>query len=72
MNIGGAVNIGTDIKVRTGPEIEHYSVKDIKMRGRHSIENIMAAILVSREHGAKHEAIQSVIDSFKGLGHRIE
>jgi UDP-N-acetylmuramoylalanine--D-glutamate ligase len=72
MNIGGAVNIGTDIKVRTGPEIEFYSVKDVKMRGRHSIENIMAAILVSREHGAKHDAIQSVIDSFKGLPHRIE
>lgn len=72
MNIGGAVNIGTDIKVRTGPEIEFYSVKNIKMRGRHSIENIMAAILVSREHGAKHDAIQSVIDNFKGLPHRIE
>lgn len=72
MNIGGAVNIGTDIKVRTGPEIEFYSVKNVKMRGRHSIENIMAAILVSREHGAKHDSIQSVIDSFKGLPHRIE
>lgn len=72
MNIGGAVNIGTDIKVRTGPEIEFYSVKNVKMRGRHSIENIMAAILVSREHGAKHDAIQKVIDNFKGLPHRIE
>lgn len=72
MNIGGAVNIGTDIKVRTGPEIEFYSVKDIKMRGRHSIENVMASILVAREHGATHDAIQGVIDSFKGLPHRIE
>jgi len=72
MNIGGAVNMGTEIKVRTGPDIEFYSVKDVKMRGRHSIENIMAAILVSREHGAKHEAIQTVINSFKGLTHRIE
>lgn len=72
MNIGGAVNIGTDIKVRTGPDIEFYSVKNVKMRGRHNIENIMAAILVSREHGAKHDAIQNVIDSFKGLPHRIE
>ncbi len=72
MNIGGAVNIGTDIKVRTGPDIEMYSVKDVKMRGRHSIENIMASILVAREHGAKHDAIQSVINTFKGLPHRIE
>jgi UDP-N-acetylmuramoylalanine--D-glutamate ligase len=72
MNIGGAVNMGTEIKVRTGPDIEFYSVKDVKMRGRHNIENIMAAILVSREHGAKHDAIQTVINSFKGLTHRIE
>ncbi|MFN8791360.1 MAG: UDP-N-acetylmuramoyl-L-alanine--D-glutamate ligase [Bdellovibrionales bacterium] len=72
MNIGGAVNIGTDIKVRTGPDIEFYSVKNVKMRGRHSIENIMASILAAREHGAKHEAIQRVIDGFKGLHHRIE
>lgn len=72
MNIGGAVNIGDEIRVRTGPEIEYYSVKNMKMRGRHSIENIMAAILVAREYGASREAIQGVIDSFKGLPHRIE
>ncbi len=72
MNIGGAVNIGMDIKVRTGPEIEYYSIKNMKMRGRHSVENIMAAILVARGHGGNKEAIQKVIDSFSGLEHRIE
>jgi UDP-N-acetylmuramoylalanine--D-glutamate ligase len=72
MNIGGAVNIGDEIRVRTGPEIEYYNVKNMKMRGRHSIENIMAAILVAREHGATHEAIQRVIDKFPGLPHRLE
>lgn len=72
MNIGGAVNIGDQIKVRTGPEIEYYSVKNMKMRGKHSIENIMAAILTAREYGANHDAIQAVIDRFSGLPHRIE
>lgn len=72
MTIGGAVNIGDEIRVRTGPEIEYYTVKNMKMRGKHSIENIMAAIIVAREHGATHDAIQSVIDSFRGLFHRIE
>lgn len=72
MNIGGAVNIGDEIRVRTGPEIETYSIKNMKMRGKHSVENIMAAILTAREHGAKHEAIQRVIDGFAGLAHRIE
>lgn len=72
MNIGGAVIIKDRIHVRTGPEIEYYSLANIKMRGKHSHENIMAAILAAREHGAKHEAIQEVMDTFPGLPHRLE
>lgn len=72
MNIGGAVNIGDEIRVRTGPEIEYYTIKGMRMRGKHNIENIMAAILAAREHGGKAEAIQRVIDSHRNLAHRIE
>jgi UDP-N-acetylmuramoylalanine--D-glutamate ligase len=72
MNIGGAVNMGSQIVVRTGPEKEYYNIANLKLRGRHSIENMMAAILAAREHGATHEAVQRVIDSFKGLHHRLE
>lgn len=72
MNIGGAVCIDKELRVRTGPEIEYFSIKDMKMRGRHSIENMMAAALAAREHGAKHEAVQKVIDTFPGLPHRLE
>ena len=72
MNIGGAVTINDQIRVRTGPEIEYYSVANKKMRGAHSQENIMAAVLVSREHGAKHEAIQRIIDTYGGMPHRLE
>ena len=72
MNIGGAVTIKDQVRVRTGPEIEYYSVANTKMRGRHSHENIMAAILAAREHGARHEAIQRVIDNHSGMAHRLE
>jgi UDP-N-acetylmuramoylalanine--D-glutamate ligase len=72
MNIGGAVNIGKEIRVRTGPEIEYYDISQMKMRGKHSIENMMAAILAAREHGAKHDAIQKVMNTFTGLPHRLE
>lgn len=72
MNIGGAVTINDQIRVRTGPEIEYYSVANKKMRGAHSQENIMAAILAAREHGAKHEAIQRIIDTYGGMPHRLE
>jgi UDP-N-acetylmuramoylalanine--D-glutamate ligase len=72
MTIGGAVCIKDEIRVRTGPEIEYYSVKNMKMRGKHSIDNIMAAILAAREHGAKREHIQKVIDTYGGMPHRLE
>jgi len=72
MNIGGAVTIKDQIRVRTGPEIEYYSVSHTKMRGKHSHENIMAAILAAREHGARHEAIQRVVDNYAGMAHRLE
>lgn len=72
MNIGGSVCIDKEIRVRTGPEIEYFSVQNMKMRGSHSIENMMAAIIASREHGAKHDAIQEVIDTFPGVAHRLE
>ena len=72
MNIGGAVNIGDEIKVRTGPDIESFNVKNIKMKGKHSVENVMAALLLAREYGATHEGIQKTIDAFGGLKHRLE
>ncbi|MCM2282592.1 MAG: UDP-N-acetylmuramoyl-L-alanine--D-glutamate ligase [Bdellovibrionaceae bacterium] len=72
MTIGGAVCIKDEIRVRTGPEIETYTVKNMKMRGKHSIDNVMAATLAAREHGADHDAIQRVIDTFPGMHHRLE
>ncbi len=72
MNIGGVVNVGDELRVRTGPEIESFSIKGMRMKGKHSIENMMAALLLAREHGASHEAVQKVIDTFTGLRHRIE
>lgn len=72
MNIGGAVNVGDELRVRTGPEIETFSIKDIKMKGKHSIENLMAALLLAREYGATHAAVQKVISTWIGLRHRLE
>lgn len=72
MNIGGAVTIKDQVRVRTGPEIEYYTVQSTKMKGKHAYENIMAAILAAREHGGKHDAIQRVIDSYRGIPHRLE
>lgn len=72
MNIGGSVCINQEVRVRTGPEIEYFTTQNMKIRGRHSVENIMAATIAAREHGANHDGIQKVIDSFAGMPHRLE
>lgn len=72
MNIGGVVNIQDELRVRTGPDIEAFDLSGMKARGKHSVENLMAAILAAREHGATREAIQKCINTFKGIPHRLE
>lgn len=72
MNIGGAVCIGKEVRVRTGPEIDYFDISQVKIMGIHNIENIMAALLAARENGATKEAIQTVINNFRGLPHRLE
>ena len=72
MNIGGAVMIDDEIQLRTKPDIEYYSLKNSHLKGKHSFENIMAALLIAKEHGGNWMPLQKVIDSYKGLPHRME
>lgn len=55
----------------TGKE-EVYPLAQFKLYGEHNRENLMAAICAARAMGVSPKAIQSVIDSFKGLAHRLE
>ncbi|MCJ8277394.1 MAG: UDP-N-acetylmuramoyl-L-alanine--D-glutamate ligase, partial [Bdellovibrionales bacterium] len=68
----GVVGVKNELKVRTGPEIEYFKTDKMLARGQHMVENFMAAMLAAREHGATIEAIQKVIDEFRGLPHRLE
>jgi UDP-N-acetylmuramoylalanine--D-glutamate ligase len=75
--IGGAVSSHGEIRyynlTPAGTcELERYSLGKMKMRGKHNIENLMAAISAARPYGAKPEAIQKIIDTFPGLPHRLE
>ena len=72
MNIGGAVKLGDEIHVRTSPEKEFYNLKQSKLKGMHSYENIMAAILIAKEHGGAWQHIQRGIDEYAGSRHRLE
>ncbi len=46
--------------------------RDIKLRGVHNLENVMAAALTARLARASLPAIQQTIRDFRGLEHRLE
>jgi UDP-N-acetylmuramoylalanine--D-glutamate ligase len=45
---------------------------EIKLRGAHNLNNILAACLIAREGGASVEAMRQVITSFTGVDHRLQ
>lgn len=71
MKIGGAILIGNQIRVRISHEMEYYSIENSLLKGGHSYENIMAAILTARINGANWESTQKVISSYTGRSHRL-
>jgi UDP-N-acetylmuramoylalanine--D-glutamate ligase len=48
------------------------NVDKIKIKGIHNYENIMAAIIVSKELGISDDVIINVLTTFKGVEHRLE
>ncbi|OFZ79880.1 MAG: UDP-N-acetylmuramoylalanine--D-glutamate ligase [Bdellovibrionales bacterium RIFOXYD1_FULL_53_11] len=55
----------------TGRE-EVYDLSQFRLYGDHNRENLMSAICAARAMGVSHKAVQSVINSFKGVAHRLE
>lgn len=48
------------------------SIDDIKIAGKHNLENCMAAIMVAKEFNVSNDTIREVISNFKGVEHRLE
>lgn len=58
---------------RLAPELsEEYSLKKLRITGRHNLENTMAAVLAARLCNCPPQAIQAALESFAGLPHRTE
>ncbi|MEI7590020.1 MAG: UDP-N-acetylmuramoyl-L-alanine--D-glutamate ligase [Deltaproteobacteria bacterium] len=60
------------IRVNNKTIVDCYKIENIKIPGRHNIENIMASILATESCGIAHETIERVIENFHGIAHRIE
>lgn len=68
----GAYSNGRTITLtRTGDE-EKYSLAKAPLKGIHNVENMMAALTAARTFGCSKKAIQSALNRFKGLEHRVE
>lgn len=48
------------------------SLKDIKLRGVHNYENIMASIMAVKEFNCSNDSIKEVLENFYGVEHRLE
>ncbi len=47
-------------------------VSEIKLRGKHNVENVLAAILSAKLFGLTNDVIREGVGTFKGLEHRLE
>ena len=61
------------LKVRlAGGREEIFPLAHIRLKGRHNLENIMAALLLALDAGADPDACRDVLATFRGLPHRLE
>ncbi|MCY3758227.1 MAG: UDP-N-acetylmuramoyl-L-alanine--D-glutamate ligase [Acidobacteria bacterium] len=47
-------------------------VEDVRIKGRHNLENVAAAVTVARLLGASIPSIQETVAGFRGVSHRLE
>lgn len=55
-----------------GEEDNICATKDIKMIGRHNLENVLAAICGAKLYGISNAKIKTVLHKFKGIPNRLE
>jgi UDP-N-acetylmuramoylalanine--D-glutamate ligase len=60
------------IMLKLGEELPVIDTTEIKLRGVHNQENIMAAAIAAHLAGARLPVIRKTIRSFRGLEHRLE
>jgi UDP-N-acetylmuramoylalanine--D-glutamate ligase len=69
----GAFSNGQSIHLRLEKEKEEdYSLARTPLKGIHNVENMMAALTTARIFGCSKKAIETVLNRFEGLEHRLE
>jgi UDP-N-acetylmuramoylalanine--D-glutamate ligase len=60
------------IRGKFGGKEEIYDLSKLRLFGDHNKENLMAALCAARAQDVSPKAIQTTIDSFRGVPHRLE
>jgi UDP-N-acetylmuramoylalanine--D-glutamate ligase len=68
----GAYANGDNIVLKLGAKEEKYSLAKTPLKGIHNVENMMAALTAARVYGCSKKAIETVLNRFEGLEHRLE
>ena len=55
-----------------GRQDQVVRVEDVRIKGRHNLENVAAAVTVARLLGAPVESIRETVARFRGVSHRLE
>ncbi len=61
-----------EIVWRDGAGEERFALADVKIQGVHNVENMMAAIAAAKCAGVSQSVIQTSLQNFPGLEHRLE
>ncbi len=56
----------------TDSRIHIANVSEVQLRGRHNLQNILAAAVVAKLLEIKPDSISKIVTTFKGLPHRVE
>ena len=61
-----------EIVWRDGASEERFALANVKIQGVHNVENMMAAIAAAKCAGVSRPVIQTALEKFPGLEHRLE
>lgn len=67
--VDGAYLAGEQLMLLGEPLLE---VKDVQLRGRHNLANVLAAAATAHAAGIEREAIQAAVKAFRGVAHRLQ
>ena len=68
----GVFATASEIIWRAGAGEERFALDEVKIQGVHNVENMMAAVAAAKCAGVPCELIQTTLNRFPGLEHRLE